>query len=383
MSKRIEEMFESDLKILRAEYEKDLSVPNKGTKGDAREDVLIRSLKKRLPTRYGLDSGHLITAGGDWGKQQDIIIYNKFECPLFDDLGDQKIIPVEAAIATIEVKSTLTSNELQDIFSKAANTRSLAAARKFLFPQAAEIPGILTVGFAFNSSITIEQINGHLREQTFEGGVDFLCVLEDKEGNAAFFILNQLQKVMLLPDNKGEPANLVLRKFLFEILLHLQRIARLSMLPDLSAYLGVFGLDKVARLQALHSRIFQGSHVQTAEVVEFVYLMGSVPGSEWNVIRDKDSVFMFEKKKNKDGTIDAEVWQFTAPDGRIKPMPSMAAWEAARKAHLGEQLSNYDEAIIKALIFWFNRANEKQEKLIIKPEPFLMDRLQHNKASEL
>jgi len=123
--------------------------------------------------------------------------------------------------------------------------------------------------------------------------------------------------------------------------------------------------------------------VQSAEIIEYVYLIGFVPENERNIICDMDSVFMFEKKKNEDETIEAEVWQYAAPDGTVKPIASMAAWEAARKAHCGEQLNADDEAIIKALIFWFQRANAKQEKLIIKPEPFLLGRLHSNKTNGL
>lgn len=377
MSDRIEELIDADLKILLAEYDRDLSIPHSGTKGSSREDLLLRFLKKRLPAKYGLDSGHFITADGQWSEQQDIIIYDRFDGPLFENLGHIKVIPIESVLVSIEVKSTLTHDELKSIFGKAVNTRSLAQARKYLaMPfQPSLIPLPLTIGFSFASSLKIEQINDQLRKRAPQTGVDILCVLRDPEGKAGYFLTHQTRNIMLLPEIQGESGNMVLRRFLFEILLHLQALSRFSFQPDLSAYLNVFGLDKLVRLQVLTTQLLHGNKMGDHEIIEMLYLMGKVPGISREMIVAEDSVFEFEKEKFENGTMNAEVWMYQTREGIKKPIYAKMAWEAANRSFLKEKALDGDAEIISAVIQWFRRMKEKNEKLIIKPEPDLLKRI--------
>ncbi len=102
MSKRIRELSECDLRTLLAELDRDRSLPHAGTNGASREDLLVRLLGKHLPGRYGISSGHLITADNQWSKQQDVIIYDRFNSPLVEDLGHEKIIFVESTLVAGE-----------------------------------------------------------------------------------------------------------------------------------------------------------------------------------------------------------------------------------------------------------------------------------------
>lgn len=94
------------------------------TMGEAREDTIIDYLSKLLPFKYGITRGIIISANNenlisDQSRQQDIIIYDKFNCPrLFaKSKFDSEIltcVPIESVLCTIEVKSRLTTEAIKD-----------------------------------------------------------------------------------------------------------------------------------------------------------------------------------------------------------------------------------------------------------------------------
>jgi len=194
-----------------------------------------------------------------------------------------------------------------------------------------------------------------------------LCVLRDPKGRSGFFLTHQGRRILALPDEAGEPGEQCLRRFLFEILLHLQDSARLTWQPDLSAYLEVFGLDKFVRLQNLTSKLLGPQPILAEEVIEMVYLMGDVPGEMKALITDPQSVFMFKRQSLEDGTMIAEAWLCPGTDGRKRPISAKAAWEAARRQVLGEATAE-DRALLTVFVAWFMRMKTSKEELVIKPE---------------
>jgi hypothetical protein len=177
-----------------------------------------------------------------------------------------------------------------------------------------------------------------------------------------------------LPENEGEPANLVLRRFLFEVLLHLQASSPFSLQPDLNAYLNVFGLDRLLRLQAITTKQLRGSSIDDQEIIEMLYLMGELPGTSRQMIRDENSFFMFEREILENGMMNAEVWMYQTREGIKKPIHAKSAWEAVKRRILKEKPWEGDTEIVSAVIQWFRLMKEKNEKLVIKPEPEILRR---------
>ncbi len=98
------------------------SVPHSGVKGQVRE-ILIRELfRPLLPADLGIGHGHIVSSvEGKVSSEQDVVIYNRRLVPpvLYErSLG---MFPLECTLATIEVKSQLTRDELRDADAKAAS----------------------------------------------------------------------------------------------------------------------------------------------------------------------------------------------------------------------------------------------------------------------
>ncbi|GAE64242.1 hypothetical protein H3Z85_22215 [Chryseobacterium indologenes] len=95
--------------------------------GSAKEKEISRKLEMLLPNSVGVGSGCIIDSFGNTSKQMDIIIYEKEFCPIFciNESAETTYYPCEGVIAAGEVKSTLNSKELENIFDKASSVKKL------------------------------------------------------------------------------------------------------------------------------------------------------------------------------------------------------------------------------------------------------------------
>jgi hypothetical protein len=96
------------------------SVANKVVKGEIRE-ILIRDLfRPLLPADIGVGHGQIVSAvDGKVSTEQDIVIYNRRLLPPILYEGSLGMFPLECVLATVEVKSRLTQDELRDVDKKA------------------------------------------------------------------------------------------------------------------------------------------------------------------------------------------------------------------------------------------------------------------------
>ena len=58
-------------------------------------------------------------------RQVDIIIHDKFLTPYLVDMKDTKIVPIESVYGVVEVKSTLTKEELRKCVKNIESVRKL------------------------------------------------------------------------------------------------------------------------------------------------------------------------------------------------------------------------------------------------------------------
>src|SRR5947208_3181720 len=84
---------------------------HQGIKGEGNEFVLRELLTKFIPKRYGVCTVVVIDRLGQQSKQCDIIIYDTFLYPSLLSLASVHLFPVDIVYATIEVKTTLDSDE--------------------------------------------------------------------------------------------------------------------------------------------------------------------------------------------------------------------------------------------------------------------------------
>ncbi len=95
--------------------------------GSAREKEVIRKLELLLPKSIGIGSGCIIDSFGKTSKQMDIVLFEKDLCPVFciNESSETTYYPCEGVIAAGEVKSSLNSKELTNIFNKAQSVKEL------------------------------------------------------------------------------------------------------------------------------------------------------------------------------------------------------------------------------------------------------------------
>jgi hypothetical protein len=86
---------------------------HRGNRGASREETLRRFLSSQLPARFGVTTGEAVDAGERRSGQLDIVIFDRnLTAPLLtEDSGD--LLPAESLLAVVEVKSTLTQDELE------------------------------------------------------------------------------------------------------------------------------------------------------------------------------------------------------------------------------------------------------------------------------
>ena len=95
--------------------------------GDAKETAARKKLEHLLPPGIGVGSGFVIDSDGGTSNQIDVVIYEKHICPVYsiNDTPDTTYYPCEGVIAVGEIKSSLASRELSDIFNKIASVKHL------------------------------------------------------------------------------------------------------------------------------------------------------------------------------------------------------------------------------------------------------------------
>ena len=80
-----------------------------------------------LPKSIGIGSGCIIDSYGNTSKQMDIVLYEKDFCPVFciNESTETTYYPCEGVVAVGEVKSSLNTKELTDIFKKMESVKKL------------------------------------------------------------------------------------------------------------------------------------------------------------------------------------------------------------------------------------------------------------------
>lgn len=93
------------------------AVRHRPSKGRAREHPVRVFLGGQLPDRFGFLSGEAIDFYGNRTPQLDLIVYDRMRVGPFFAAGEDGLIPAEAILATIEVKSVV-NRDAMDQFTK-------------------------------------------------------------------------------------------------------------------------------------------------------------------------------------------------------------------------------------------------------------------------
>ena len=98
-----------------------------GLVGSAREFPVRDKLRQLLPRGMDIGSGCVIDSFGNTSRQMDVVLYERDICPVYSVNQDpaSTYYPCEGVIAVGEIKSTINSDELKDIFRKIASVKEL------------------------------------------------------------------------------------------------------------------------------------------------------------------------------------------------------------------------------------------------------------------
>jgi len=144
-------------------------------KGTPREAFIKQFLQSHLPETVSIGSGEIIDHQSQPGQQRnqfDIVIYKK-NYPKLDFGGGINGFLIESVIATIEVKSTLTSSELENAIKAARNSKSLIKSVTQSFSTGYIPPAILNFVVAYDGPQNMSTVHGWITQ--IHGSLNISC----------------------------------------------------------------------------------------------------------------------------------------------------------------------------------------------------------------
>lgn len=98
---------------------------HRGLKGNERATALKSFLQDHLPAVFAVGSGEAIDFRDNGTGELDLFIYDRSTAAPIQSSAESSLVPAEALYAVIEVKTTITQDELNKCFKAAARVRKL------------------------------------------------------------------------------------------------------------------------------------------------------------------------------------------------------------------------------------------------------------------
>jgi len=165
-------------------------IPHPGEMGGQLEESLRALLRKYLPEKYQIGTGHVVGRyyypdkgkdQQDISRQVDVVVFNRIDfAPLFNVPGYQ-IYPQEGVEVAIEVKATLNSEELE----KAINNIQRVKVLSFTDGETERDHEIIGVIFAYNTCYerskypsAMHNVTCRVSDLDTVEAVDMVCILD-------------------------------------------------------------------------------------------------------------------------------------------------------------------------------------------------------------
>ena len=139
-----------------------------GLTGRAREIFARDLLTPFLSPNVATCTGIVVDSQGGSSRQIDIIVYDRTLIPSLMFTGEEGIVPIESVLATIEVKSTLTRQELKAAILNAHSVKALAPRFVEVMTAAAAKSSPVCCVFAFGSDGKADKELSRLEELVLE-----------------------------------------------------------------------------------------------------------------------------------------------------------------------------------------------------------------------
>ncbi len=109
---------------------------HRGIRGDRRAAAIASFFRDHLPERFCVAQGEAMDCHDNQSGQLDILIYDSHASAAITSSDDNVLVPADALIAVIEVKSILTQDELDKCYASASKIRKLRPYKKGRFVSA-------------------------------------------------------------------------------------------------------------------------------------------------------------------------------------------------------------------------------------------------------
>jgi len=152
----IQNIVVSRLKGLISQYELAEAIEHLPTRGQLREKYLIDFFKDVIPQRFNLDSGIICDAEGESSRQLDFIVSDDTFLPAMALHDGVSLVPIESAIMSAEIKTTLTKDSLEQVEAQNNSIEKLQYTnRKFEGEPSSNSESVLfpSAILAFNSKV--------------------------------------------------------------------------------------------------------------------------------------------------------------------------------------------------------------------------------------
>ena len=112
-------------RLLAAEFERASAIRHATTKGSLRERAVFPIARQLFPARYEVTSGEIMNASGQRSRAQDVIVYSPDVVAgwQIDQIG--ALLPAEAVVATIEVKSRASKADIDTATTNLASMKAV------------------------------------------------------------------------------------------------------------------------------------------------------------------------------------------------------------------------------------------------------------------
>lgn len=198
------------------------SVPHDLTRGELREQLLLDFFTDILPDRYTVCSGFITDIHGTVTPQTDFIVAETADVPRLILNGEVSLIPVEAARAVAEIKTTIRSNDLAQLEKRMEVQKKLQVT--YLSVEPINNIVVPTYIIAFNSKVSLKKIEKYLEDHREVAG----CCIVGQYSFVRHDFFNENDDWVKLEDNPSEESYEATSTFIGCFFRHLTKLSQMN-----------------------------------------------------------------------------------------------------------------------------------------------------------
>ena len=172
----VRDLFVARIEQLLSQFKGSKTIGHGPTVGAMREEYLKSMLRDMLPPKFAPESGFIADRHGHISPQLDMIFFDRTELPTVSLVGDTVIVPVEVSLLTAEVKSTVTTETLEQVAKqrKHMETAETGLNASYIGFPGRRAPLVPTIVFGFDSELSNDRLQNWVKTTP---GVQGVCIV--------------------------------------------------------------------------------------------------------------------------------------------------------------------------------------------------------------